>query len=77
MLTLFTSIKSLSLGMKLLELAYKLNLILIGNDNCGEIVNQYELNLCAHRHYKIYLLMEHYFFSLTVTKKRTKYYIII
>ena len=42
MLTLFTSIKSLSLGMKLLELAYKLTLRLIGltiNDNCGEIVN--------------------------------------
>ena len=39
MLTLFTSIKSLSLGMKLLELAYKLTLLLIGNDNCGEIVN--------------------------------------
>ena len=40
MLTLFTSIKSLSLGMKLLELAYKLTLCLIGtiNDNCGEIV---------------------------------------
>ena len=56
MLTLFTSIKSLSLGMKLLEPAYKLNLILIDNDNCGEIVNQYELNLCAHRLYKIYLL---------------------
>ena len=39
MLTLFRSIKSLSLCMKLLELAYKLNLILIGrpNDNCGEI----------------------------------------
>ena len=39
MLTLFTSIKSLSLGMKLLELAYKLTLFLIGDDNCGEIVN--------------------------------------
>ena len=39
MLTLFTSIKSLSLGMKLLELAYKLTLFLIDNDNCGEIVN--------------------------------------
>ena len=39
MLTLFTSIKSLRLGMKLLELAYKLTLFLIGNDNCGEIVN--------------------------------------
>ena len=31
-LTLFTSIKSLSLGMKLLELTYKLTLFLIGND---------------------------------------------
>ena len=39
MLTLFTSIKSLNLGMKLLELTYKLTLFLIGNDNCGEIVN--------------------------------------
>ena len=39
MLTLLTSIKSLSLGMQLLELAYKLTLFLIGNDNCGEIVN--------------------------------------
>ena len=39
MLSLFTSIKSLSLCMKLLELAYKLTLFLIGNDNCGEIVN--------------------------------------
>ena len=39
MLTLFTSIKSLSLGMKLLKFAYKLTLFLIGNDNCGEIVN--------------------------------------
>ena len=39
MLTLFTSIKPLSLGMKLLELAYKLTLFLIGNDKCGEIVN--------------------------------------
>ena len=39
MLTLFTSIKSLSLGIKLLELAYKLTLFVIGNDNCGEIVN--------------------------------------
>ena len=39
MLTLFTSLKSLSLGMKLLELAYKLTLFLIGNDNCGETVN--------------------------------------
>ena len=39
MLTLFTSIKSLSLGMQLLELAYKLILFLIGYDNCGEILN--------------------------------------
>ena len=39
MLTLFTSIKSSSLGMKLLELAYKLTLFVIGNTNCGEIVN--------------------------------------
>ena len=37
MLTLFTSIKSLSLGMKLPELAYKLTLFLIGNDNCGKL----------------------------------------
>ena len=38
MLTLFTSIKSLSLGIKLLELSYKLTLFLIGltiNDNRG------------------------------------------
>ena len=33
LLTLFTSIKSLSVGMKLLELAYKLTLFRIGNDN--------------------------------------------
>ena len=39
MLTLFRSIKSLILGMKLLVLTYKLTLFLIGNDNCGEIVN--------------------------------------
>ena len=39
MLTLFTSIKSSSRGMKSLELTYKLTLFLIGNDNCGEIVN--------------------------------------
>ena len=39
MLTLFTSIKSLNLGMKLVELAYKFTLLLTGNDNCGEIVN--------------------------------------
>ena len=38
-LTLFASIKSLSLGMKLLEFAYKFTLFLIVNDNCGEIVN--------------------------------------
>ena len=49
MLTLFTSIKSSSLGMKLLELIYKLTLFLIGNDNCGKILNQYEINFCDHR----------------------------
>ena len=38
MLTRFTSLKSSSLGMKLLELAYKLTLFLIGNDNCGACV---------------------------------------
>ena len=45
MLTLFISIKSLSLGMKLLELAYKLTLFLIGNDNCGKIVRNIKFSV--------------------------------
>ena len=72
MFTLFTSLKSLSLGIKLLELAYKLTLFLIGNDNCEGIVNEYELNLCAHRPYKnLPPLGTFFFLSHRYKKKRT------